>query len=170
VQDEQRIRLRRAGIATGLTVFATGVSMWFANERGVLLEASIIPAFMLFVGALATYSIWSGKAYELPPPPSEQPPAPSRPAKPDSKLEERWYFRYPFAAAGVALAVSVADGTPWLAALLVVGAAVMCWELVLFAVAAGLAYMLVGALAAIPISIALIIGAVIIAGAISRRR
>jgi hypothetical protein len=88
-----------------------------------------------------------------------------------AEREDRWYFRYPMAALmifGAYWVVEKKEHLWWLGLLLLLVAAFQARELSLLILAALGVYLLFQGIAALPVSVAVIIGAIIIAGA-SRR-
>lgn len=86
-------------------------------------------------------------------------------------MEDRWYFRYPLAALmlfGAWWIVGEKEKLWWLAILLVIVAAFQARELSLLILAGVVVYLLFQGVAALPVSVAVIIGAVIIASALRR--
>lgn len=87
------------------------------------------------------------------------------------ELDDKWYLRYPMAfllLAGALWLVTERDNLWWLSIILVVSAAVYAREvsfLLLFALGA---YLLFQGIAALPVSVAVIIGAFIIAGTVKK--
>ena len=85
----------------------------------------------------------------------------------------RWYFRYPTAAVILLAAYWVVVKHPqiwWLSILLVLVAAIYAWELSLLGLAALIADEIFKGVAALPVSVSIVIGAIIIAFAIYKRK
>jgi hypothetical protein len=88
-----------------------------------------------------------------------------------AEQEERWYFRYPVAALmlfGAYWIVEKKEQLWWVGLLLVVVAAFQARELSLLIVAALVIYLLFQGPAALPVSIAIVVGAIIIANALRK--
>jgi hypothetical protein len=85
---------------------------------------------------------------------------------------KRWYCRYPIAAALLYFAFNLPpqknDKDCWLPIVMVLGAAVFAHELSLLLIGCGVFYLLVNGIASLPVSVAVIIGACIIAAASKR--
>jgi len=85
-----------------------------------------------------------------------------------SKLKDRWFIRYPFAALllWVAGYILFNESNEWyLAVILALWAAALAKEVSIVLIVIGVGYMILQGIAALPVSIAIIIGALIIAGA-----
>lgn len=94
-------------------------------------------------------------------------------ARQSDELISRWYLRYPIAAVMLLAAYWAAVKAVhlwWLALLLVVVAALEAWELSLLALAGLVAYWLFKGVAALPVSVAVVVGALIIATALRKGR
>ncbi|WP_447937677.1 hypothetical protein [Thermomonas fusca] len=89
------------------------------------------------------------------------------------EFESKWYFRYPMAAlmagGGIYLIVEN-ERIWWLGALLCIVALFQAWEMLLLGLLAGAIYLVFKGIAALPISVAIVVGALIIASALARRR
>lgn len=88
-----------------------------------------------------------------------------------AEMEDRWYYRYPLAALmlfGAWWIVGEKEKLWWLAVLLVIVAAFQAREFSLLILAGVVVYLLFQGIVALPVSVAVIIGAVIIASAIRR--
>lgn len=112
----------------------------------------------------------SGSADPASPPPNIARPMPARPSWLD-RNQGKWWFRYPCAAACVAIGISlINDGSrpPWGGLLLFGFAALLAYEMLLLGLAAAAVWWLGGAIAGLPVSAAIILGAVIIASAVRR--
>jgi len=85
---------------------------------------------------------------------------------------KRWYCRYPVGAALLYFAFNLPpqkdDKNWWLPIVMILGAAVFARELTLLLVCCGVLYLLGTGIAALPVSVAVIIGACIIASAAKR--
>jgi hypothetical protein len=86
--------------------------------------------------------------------------------------ELEWWFRYPMAALGIWLAFQLylPSKPVWLPIACLIFAAVCGWELALLGVGMALLYGAFKVIAALPVSVAVVVGALIIAGAVSRRQ
>jgi hypothetical protein len=88
-----------------------------------------------------------------------------------AEFEERWYVRYPIALLILWGAWYIFEKKPnawWVAAIAAFAALYYARELALFALSIGLLYALFQGIAALPVSVAIIIGAIIIASALKR--
>jgi hypothetical protein len=87
------------------------------------------------------------------------------------EFEGRWYFRYPLAVLMLWGAWFMLEKKPhlwWMAAILALAALVQARELALLAIGIGLIYAVFQGIAALPVSVAIIIGAIIIASALRK--
>jgi hypothetical protein len=92
---------------------------------------------------------------------------------PQDDLGTRWYVRYAIVGCFLWFAFWISTNESmarlwWLALMAVLVAACLAWEILLLLLAGGLLYVFFGAVAALPVSVAIIIGALMIADSKSK--
>ncbi len=163
-------RKRKAGLMLAATILVPGSVLWYVYAEDQLGWATfaLLPFFL--IGLWASYRYWRTAELRLPTP--EALAAEAQKQRNQAELEEMWYYRYPIAVILLVAAFYLLGERPqlwWMSAVLAICAAIQARELALIAVIAGGGYMVVGGIASLPTSAAIILGAIIISAAITGR-
>lgn len=173
-------RLSGARIISAWTLGLCTLAWVFQAFNGWLIECwwYVWPAAVLGLG-LAAFTALNREKYVLAPAAVQEEAklrlakAANEPPVDDRQLWElEWWFRYPLAVGGAWLAFQLylPSKPVWVPIVLLIFAAVCGWELALLGVVLALLYGAFKVIALLPVSVAVIVGALIIAGALSRKK
>ena len=159
-----------------LTLGVTILVILYAYKEGHLSWFTIccmVPC--LGLGLFSSYDYLVTKHVSVPTPEFEaaQASAERKEEREQSEFEGTWYYRYPAAAFWLFVAYHVVVRWPslwWVSILIVLVAAFQARELSLFLIGVGCMYLVVQGIAALPTSLAIIFGALIIATALGGAR
>ncbi|MBI3777861.1 MAG: hypothetical protein HY274_02940 [Gammaproteobacteria bacterium] len=173
VEISKAKRFRKAVITLvatiGVTAWAVGY-FYFQNQIEVE-TLWVLPFF--FTGLYASYKFWRTTHVEQLTQEAQQEKQAQELEihRKQEELENKWYVRYPLAALMLWGAWYILDTKPdrwWLAAFAALAAAFFAREISFFLIVVGLGYLLFQGIASLPMSAAIIIGAIIIASAIKK--
>jgi len=175
---------RRTDVTIVAIIFSimVGVSLIFAlnsagKDAGIAYGAAIVFAL---IGTLLGFNVYRKRQIHIPAPfkprviSEDEIAAQAESAERWKRIEKKWWYRYPFAGLmffGAWFLVETKPGLWWLAAVLAIYGLVLAKELgylALFGLACLLGYWLLQGIASIPVSVAVIIGALIIASAVRK--
>lgn len=173
VDIPRKKRLRNALITLIVTLAVTGWAFGYVLVQGqVGMETLWLLPFLL-TGLWVSYRYWKTTHLTEPTPEAQerQRTAELEKQRKAEEFENKWYVRYPIAVLILWGAWYIVDKKPdswWIAALVALAAIYFARELALLLIGIGLIYLLFQGIAALPVSIAIIIGAIIIASALKR--
>lgn len=175
---------RRTDVAIVAVIFsiAAGVSLVLAHnsagtDANIAYGAALVFAL---IGALLGFNVYRKRQIFIPAPPSartiseDEIAAQAESAEKWRRIEGKWWYRYPLAGLmffGAWFLVETHPGYWWLASAAAIYGLVLAKELgylVLFGLACVMGYWLLQGIASIPVSVAVIIGALIIASAVRK--
>jgi|GEM_PF-3078741 len=173
VEIPQATRWRKALITLGATLTITGLTVgyvWSEGQLGVQ-TLSVLPFFLL--GMIQSYRYWRTSHVTQLTPEAERRKREEEESKrrKQEEFEDKWYFRYPMAGLclwGAWYFLNEKQDKFWLAAFAVLGAVIFARELSVFLLLIGIGYLLFQGIASLPVSVAVIIGAIIIASALKK--
>lgn len=169
------VRKRKALLAILATLFLVGFTDTMQFLDGTLEEKWWLALLWLIPGGLYTYIVRYNphKRIETTPVPVEKTPVQLEEEaiaeRKSRELEDKWWYRYPMAILMLGGAIYLNDANPkvwWLAVLLGFAAILMMREILILLLALGAGWLLYSGITALPVSVAIIIGAIIIASAI----
>jgi len=166
-------RVRKAVITLVVTI---GVTSWVVgylysqNQIGVE-TLGVLPFFL--TGLYASHKFWrTGHVEQLTQEAQQEKQAQELEVRrKQEEFENKWYVRYPLALLMLWGAWYILDTKPdswWLAAFVALAAAFFAREVSLVLIVVGLGYLLIQGIASLPVSAAIIVGAIIIASAIKK--
>jgi hypothetical protein len=126
------------------------------------------------LGLWASHRYWRTTEIKVPTPEAlaEKAAAEAEEQRKQAEFEDKWYFRYPVAALMIFGALYLLNERPnlwWMSVFLAIAAAFQARELSLVGIAIGGGYVLIKGIASLPTSVAIVLGALIIAAAVGRR-
>lgn len=166
-------RIRKSIAMVVLTLGVSGLAFAYAYSQDQIDAGTLWLLPFLLLGLFLSYRYWTTThVAEVTPEAKQRALAEQSFARRKAEeLNNKWYVRYPLAGLMFWGAWHLLETKPdrwWLAAIMALFAAFFAREISLFVIAIGAIYLLFQGVASLPVSVAIIIGAIIIASAVKK--